>query len=111
MMQRELEDNRKSLASERIKLEKLVEQSDSLDQKRIKQLARVYGAMRAAEAARLRAVGRPGGAAGRALDRLTGLFVAVWPDGVSRRKTRTGNWAYRIGKTTARRGDDAARQP
>jgi len=47
----ELKDEREKLASERQRLEKLVEESDELDKKRIKQLARVYGAMRANEAA------------------------------------------------------------
>jgi flagellar motility protein MotE (MotC chaperone) len=53
MVQQELEKTRAGLAVEREKLEKLVSQSDDLDKKRIKQLAKVYGAMRAEEAARI----------------------------------------------------------
>jgi flagellar motility protein MotE (MotC chaperone) len=53
MVQQELEKTRAGLAAEREKLEKLVSQSDDLDKKRIKQLAKVYGAMRAEEAARI----------------------------------------------------------
>jgi flagellar protein FlbB len=46
-----LEKTRNELAEERKKLEKLVSQSDELDKKRIKQLAKVYSAMRPEEAA------------------------------------------------------------
>jgi flagellar motility protein MotE (MotC chaperone) len=53
MVQQELEKTRSDIVSEREKLEKLVSQSDDLDRKRIKQLAKVYGAMRAEEAARI----------------------------------------------------------
>jgi flagellar motility protein MotE (MotC chaperone) len=53
MVQQELEKTRAEMAAEREKLEKLVSQSDDLDKKRIKQLAKVYGAMRAEEAARI----------------------------------------------------------
>jgi flagellar motility protein MotE (MotC chaperone) len=53
MVQQELEKTRAGLAAEREKLEKLVSKSDDLDRKRIKQLAKVYGAMRAEEAARI----------------------------------------------------------
>jgi flagellar motility protein MotE (MotC chaperone) len=51
--QADLEKARQQLSDERQKLEKLVSQSDELDKKRIKQLAKVYGAMRAEEAARI----------------------------------------------------------
>ena len=51
--QDELEKTKAELAAERTKLEKLVSQSDSLDKKRIKQLAKVYAAMRPEEAARI----------------------------------------------------------
>jgi flagellar motility protein MotE (MotC chaperone) len=47
----ELEEQRDFLAAERQKIETLVSQSDSLETKRIKQLSRVYGAMKAGEAA------------------------------------------------------------
>jgi flagellar motility protein MotE (MotC chaperone) len=53
MVQQELEKTRNELTEERKKLEKLVGQSDELDKKRIKQLAKVYGAMRPEEAARI----------------------------------------------------------
>lgn len=53
MVQQELEKTRSDIVAEREKLEKLVSQSDDLDKKRIKQLAKVYGAMRAEEAARI----------------------------------------------------------
>jgi flagellar motility protein MotE (MotC chaperone) len=53
MVQQELEKTRADLTAERQKLEKLVSKSDDLDKKRIKQLAKVYGAMRAEEAARI----------------------------------------------------------
>jgi flagellar motility protein MotE (MotC chaperone) len=53
MVQQELEKTRTELSEERVKLEKLVSQSDELDKKRIKQLAKVYSAMRPEEAARI----------------------------------------------------------
>ena len=53
MVQQELERTRNELTEERKKLEKLIGQNDELDQKRIKQLAKVYGAMRPEEAARI----------------------------------------------------------
>ena len=53
MVEQELEKTRNELTEERKKLEKLVGQSDELDKKRIKQLAKVYGAMRPEEAARI----------------------------------------------------------
>jgi len=53
MVQQELEKTRSDIKTEREKLEKLVSQSDDLDKKKIKQLAKVYGAMRAEEAARI----------------------------------------------------------
>ena len=53
MVEQELEKNRSDLTEERKKLEKLVGQSDELDKKRIKQLAKVYSAMRPEEAARI----------------------------------------------------------
>jgi flagellar motility protein MotE (MotC chaperone) len=53
IVQDELEKTRTELAAERAKLEKLVSQSDELDKKRIKQLAKVYAAMRPEEAARI----------------------------------------------------------
>lgn len=53
MVEQELEKTRGELTEERKKLEKLVGQSDELDKKRIKQLAKVYSAMRPDEAARI----------------------------------------------------------
>ena len=53
MAQQELEKSRSELTEEHKKLEKLVGQSDELEQKRIKQLAKVYGAMRPEEAAHI----------------------------------------------------------
>jgi flagellar motility protein MotE (MotC chaperone) len=53
MVQQELEKTRNDLTEERKKLEKVVGQSDTLEKKRIKQLAKVYGAMRPEEAARI----------------------------------------------------------
>jgi len=53
MSQDELEKTKTELAAERSKLEALVSQSDSLDKKRTKQLAKVYAAMRPEEAARI----------------------------------------------------------
>lgn len=53
ILQQELERTRQKLAEERKRFEKLVEQNDELEMKRIKQLAKVYGAMRANEAAQI----------------------------------------------------------
>jgi flagellar motility protein MotE (MotC chaperone) len=53
MVQQELEKTRTELTGERKKLETLVGQSDELDKKRIKQLAKVYSAMRPEEAAHI----------------------------------------------------------
>lgn len=49
----EMQREREELQKERERLEKLVAQKDELQNKRIKQWARVYGAMRPAEAARI----------------------------------------------------------
>ncbi len=51
LVAQELERKRNEMLLERQKLEELVGQSDSLQQKRVKKLARVYGAMKAPEAA------------------------------------------------------------
>lgn len=53
MSRRELENERTRLESERQRLENLVQQVDSLDQKHIKQLAKVYESMRPVEAAQI----------------------------------------------------------
>jgi flagellar motility protein MotE (MotC chaperone) len=53
IVEQETEKNRNDLSTEREKLEKLVSKSDDIDKKRIRQLAKVYGAMRAEEAARI----------------------------------------------------------
>jgi flagellar motility protein MotE (MotC chaperone) len=53
MMRNELEEQRNELRRERERLEKLIDQSEELRGKRLKQLARVYGAMRPAEAAQI----------------------------------------------------------
>jgi len=53
MVEQELDKTRSDLAQERKKLEKLVGQSDTLEKKRLKQLAKVYGAMRPEEASRI----------------------------------------------------------
>jgi flagellar motility protein MotE (MotC chaperone) len=53
MVREELEKERTQLTEERKRLEKLVGQSDELDQKRIKQLGKVYAAMRPEEAAHI----------------------------------------------------------
>jgi flagellar motility protein MotE (MotC chaperone) len=53
MLQQELETAKQKLENERRALESLVAQSADLDKKRIGQLAKVYGAMRAAEAAQV----------------------------------------------------------
>lgn len=51
--QEEMEKTKVELGAEREKLEKLVGETDSLDKKRIKQLAKVYSAMRPEEASRI----------------------------------------------------------
>jgi len=53
MLTQELEQTRQQLALERERFEQIVTQSDELEMKRIKQLAKVYGAMRANEAAQI----------------------------------------------------------
>ncbi|HAJ78252.1 MAG TPA: hypothetical protein DCO75_00650 [Fibrobacteres bacterium] len=53
MVQQELDNTRNQLVEERKKLERLVLQSDTLENKRIKQLAKVYSAMRPEEASRI----------------------------------------------------------
>jgi len=53
MLQRELDEQRKEIAKERKKFENVVNQNDELEQKRIRQLAKMYEAMRPAEAARI----------------------------------------------------------
>ena len=53
MLQQELETQRQNILEERKKFEKLVSQSDSLDMKKMKDLAKVYGAMKPAEAAQI----------------------------------------------------------
>lgn len=53
LIQQELQENRKVLEKEREKIEKLVSRSDSLDLKKIKELSRIYGAMRPLEAAQI----------------------------------------------------------
>ncbi len=53
MLTQELERTRQDLVMEREKFEKLVAKSDEFEMKRIKQLAKVYGAMRANEAAQI----------------------------------------------------------
>ena len=53
LIKTELEQKTADLVAERKKIEKLIGQSDELDKKRIQQLAKVYSAMRATEAARI----------------------------------------------------------
>jgi flagellar motility protein MotE (MotC chaperone) len=53
MVKADIEKEKNALAEERRKIESLVVESDSLELKKIKQLAKVYGAMRPAEAARI----------------------------------------------------------
>lgn len=53
LIQQELQESRKVLEKERNKIEKLVSRSDSLDRKKIKELSRIYGAMRPIEAAQI----------------------------------------------------------
>ncbi len=52
-MQQELQTQRDELLQERKKLEKLVMQNDSLDTRKMRNLAKVYGAMKPAEAAEI----------------------------------------------------------
>jgi len=53
IMRQDLERTKQNLAEERKKFEKIVETSDELEIKKIKQLAKVYSAMRPEEAARI----------------------------------------------------------
>ncbi len=53
MMQEEIQSQINDLLQERKKLEQLVSRSDSLDMKRMRDLAKVYGAMKPAEAAEI----------------------------------------------------------
>jgi flagellar motility protein MotE (MotC chaperone) len=53
LLQQELQKERAGIADDRKKLEKLIGENEILKDKKIKQLARVYGAMRPAEAARI----------------------------------------------------------
>jgi len=53
MLQQELENVKTELTRKKKELEQVVAQSSELDRKRIAQLAKVYGAMRAAEAAQI----------------------------------------------------------
>ena len=53
ILTQELDRTRKELTGEREKFEKLVAESDEIEMKRIKQLAKIYGSMRANEAAQI----------------------------------------------------------
>jgi flagellar motility protein MotE (MotC chaperone) len=53
MLAEELERKQSEMAEQRKKYEKVVARRDELETKRIRQLAKVYGAMRAAEAAQI----------------------------------------------------------
>lgn len=53
ILTQELDRTRKELTNEREKFEKLVAESDEMEMKRIKQLAKIYGSMRANEAAQI----------------------------------------------------------
>ena len=53
LIRRELEEERERLTQERQRLGDMVQQVDSLDQRRIRQLAKVYEAMRPLEAAQI----------------------------------------------------------
>ena len=53
ILTQELEATRKEQATEREKFEKLVTQVDDLEMKRVKDLAKIYGSMRANEAAQV----------------------------------------------------------
>lgn len=52
-LQQELETQRNEMLQERKKLEQVVKQNDSLDTRKMKDLAKVYGAMKPAEAAEI----------------------------------------------------------
>jgi flagellar motility protein MotE (MotC chaperone) len=53
MMQQEMQTQRDELLQNRKKLEQLVTQNDSLDMRKMRDLAKVYGAMKPAEAAEI----------------------------------------------------------
>lgn len=53
LLEKELQESRQTLELERKKIEKLVSRNDSLDQKKIKELSKIYGAMRPVEAAQI----------------------------------------------------------
>jgi flagellar motility protein MotE (MotC chaperone) len=53
LAQQDLESKQQSIQQERMKMEKAVTQSDSLDRKKIRELSKIYGAMRPAEAAHI----------------------------------------------------------
>ncbi|MBD3320249.1 MAG: hypothetical protein GF350_04050 [Chitinivibrionales bacterium] len=53
IMQQELEAAKDELIAKKKEMEQLVQETSELEKKRIRQLAKVYGAMRAAEAARI----------------------------------------------------------
>lgn len=53
MLKSEIEKEKNAVAGERSKMESLVSQNDSIEIKKVKQLSKVYGAMRPAEAARI----------------------------------------------------------
>lgn len=53
LLQTELEEKQNVLQEERKKLEKLVSKSDSLDSRKMKELSKIYGAMRPVEAAEI----------------------------------------------------------
>jgi flagellar motility protein MotE (MotC chaperone) len=53
LLEKELQESRQTLEKERKRIEKLVSRSDSLDLKKIKDLSKIYGAMRPVEAAQI----------------------------------------------------------
>jgi len=53
LLQQELEKTKEELSKERKKFEKVISSSDEFENKKIKQLAKVYSAMRANEAAKI----------------------------------------------------------
>jgi flagellar motility protein MotE (MotC chaperone) len=53
ILKSEIEKEKNALAGERSKMESLVSQNDSIEIKKVRQLAKVYGAMRSTEAARI----------------------------------------------------------
>ena len=53
LLENELQASRQALEMERKKIEMLVSRSDSLDMKKIKELSKIYGAMRPVEAAQI----------------------------------------------------------